>query len=174
MSLELCILASGSAGNAALLRAPSGCLLIDAGIGPRTTAKRLEGTGVSVCDIRAIILTHLDSDHFTVAWMRTIAAQNIQVFCHAVHLEELNARLVQTNSDCTIEHLIVPFILQPFIPLEGITVHPIALAHDQLGTNGFVIDAAGTRIGYATDLGHVPAQLFDRFRDLNVLALESN
>ena len=40
MSLELCILASGSAGNAAILRSPAGVMLIDAGIGPRTLTKR--------------------------------------------------------------------------------------------------------------------------------------
>src|SRR5438105_12806627 len=97
MSLELCILASGSSGNASLLRTPSGCMLIDAGIGPRTTAKRLDGTGVAVRDIRAIVLTHLDSDHFTAAWLRTIAAQGIRIFCHAVHIEALNGRLREHN-----------------------------------------------------------------------------
>jgi hypothetical protein len=39
MTLELCVLASGSAGNASIVRAPSGVLLIDAGIGPRTFAE---------------------------------------------------------------------------------------------------------------------------------------
>ena len=42
MSLEICVLASGSAGNAAILRSPAGILLIDAGIGPRMLAKRLD------------------------------------------------------------------------------------------------------------------------------------
>jgi hypothetical protein len=51
MSLEICVLASGSAGNAAILRSPAGILLIDAGIGPRTLAKRLDGTGVRLGEI---------------------------------------------------------------------------------------------------------------------------
>jgi phosphoribosyl 1,2-cyclic phosphodiesterase len=37
-----------------------------------------------------------------------------------------------------------------------------------------VIDGFGYRIGYATDLGHVPAYFFDRFRDLDCIALEAN
>ena len=69
MSIELCILASGSAGNAAILRTPAGVLLIDAGIGPRTLAKRLLGTAVHLADITAVCLAHLDSDHFSPHWV---------------------------------------------------------------------------------------------------------
>ena len=62
MSLELCILASGSAGNAAILRSPGGVFLIDAGIGPRELAKRLVGTGVRPTDIAALMPDELPLD----------------------------------------------------------------------------------------------------------------
>ena len=75
MSLELCILASGSSGNSSVVRTPNGVMLIDAGIGPRMCAKRLGGTGISIADIRAIVLTHLDSDHCNLRWAKTIVAQ---------------------------------------------------------------------------------------------------
>ena len=64
MSLEVCVLASGSSGNCTVVRSPAGVLLIDAGIGPRITARRMNGTGVHLRDVRAICVTHLDSDHF--------------------------------------------------------------------------------------------------------------
>ena len=82
MSLELCILASGSSGNCTVVRTPAGVMLIDAGIGPRTTAKRMDGTGVTIRDIRAICLTHLDSDHFTPTWLGTLLNRGIKIFCH--------------------------------------------------------------------------------------------
>ena len=37
-----------------------------------------------------------------------------------------------------------------------------------------MVDGFGYRIGYATDLGRVPRYFFDRFRDLDCIALESN
>ena len=83
MSLEICVLASGSAGNAAILRSPAGVLLIDAGIGPRTLARRLDGTGVRVNDIAALCLTHLDGDHFSARWVSTLHDLNIPIYCHA-------------------------------------------------------------------------------------------
>src|SRR5205823_4877537 len=51
---------------------------------------------------------------------------------------------------------------------------PIALAHDQDGSHGFVIEGFGCRVGYATDLGHVPAELLEHFEGVDLLALESN
>ncbi len=35
MSIEICVLASGSQGNCTAVRTPSGVFLIDCGIGPR-------------------------------------------------------------------------------------------------------------------------------------------
>src|SRR4051812_34182514 len=89
MSLQLCILASGSSGNCSVIRTPNGVLLIDAGIGPRTCAKRLDGTGALLPDVRAIILTHLDSDHFSLRWIKTIVARQIKLFCDAKLVIEL-------------------------------------------------------------------------------------
>jgi len=168
MSLELCILASGSAGNASILRSPAGVLLIDAGIGPRTLAERLEGTGVRPADIAALCLTHLDGDHFSPRWASTLRGLNIPIYCHANKVEDL--------ARCSPELVpqIRPFNGAAFSPIEGLTCDPVQFAHDRLGSHGFVVDGFGCRIGYATDLGHIPRYFFDHFRDLDCIALESN
>lgn len=170
MSLELCILASGSGGNAALLRTPAGVMLIDAGIGPRSIVQRLEGTGVSVDDLSAICLTHLDADHFRTTWARTILQQNIRVFCHRDRIPDLLA-LTARDGFASALH---PFDGAPFQPLPGLHLTPIRFQHDLAGSHGFVIDGFGVRAGYATDLGQVPDELFHHFCDLDLLALESN
>jgi phosphoribosyl 1,2-cyclic phosphodiesterase len=51
---------------------------------------------------------------------------------------------------------------------------PVSLAHDREGSSGFVAEGFGRRIGYATDLGHVPAGLLEIFCGLDVLCIESN
>jgi len=168
MSLEICVLASGSAGNAAILRSPAGVLLIDAGIGPRTLAKRLDGTGVRPTDITALCLTHLDGDHFSARWASTLRRLNIPIYCHANKVDAL-----ASNSPDLVP-LIQPFNVDAFSPIYGLTCDPIHFAHDQLGSHGFVVDGFGYRIGYATDLGHVPSHFFDLFRDLDCIALEAN
>jgi phosphoribosyl 1,2-cyclic phosphodiesterase len=168
MSLEICVLASGSAGNAAILRSPAGVLLIDAGIGPRTLAIRLDGTGVRPTDIKALCLTHLDGDHFSARWTSTLRRLNIPIHCHANKVDA-----IASNSPDLVP-LIQPFNVDAFSPIHGLTCDPIHFAHDQLGSHGFVVEGFGYRIGYATDLGHVPTHFFDRFRDLDCIALEAN
>lgn len=168
MSLELCILASGSAGNASIFRTPAGVLLIDAGIGPRTLAKRLDGTGVRLADVAALCLTHLDWDHFSPRWVSTLRRLKIPAYCHANKVDAL----ALCSPDLV--PLIRPFNDAAFSPIDGLTCQPIQLAHDRLGSHGFVVDGFGYRIGYATDLGHVPRTFCDQFRDLDCIALESN
>src|SRR2546423_254546 len=175
MSLDLRIRASGSSGNCSILRTPQGVVLIDAGIGPRTFAKRADGTGLSVHDVRAICLTHLDSDHFSLRWLRTIIARQIRVFCDARRVTELMSSVYgEPELVRAFEALVVPFDGHRFTPIEGIHFHSIPLAHDRMGSHGFLIDGFGVRVGYATDLGRVPQRLIDRFCDLDILAIESN
>jgi phosphoribosyl 1,2-cyclic phosphodiesterase len=185
MSLELCILASGSLGNCSVVRAPApapapagGVMLIDAGIGPRVTARRMNGTGVSVRDVRAICLTHLDSDHFRPSWLGTIVRCGIRVWCHESRRDDLLRGAIDDAADSAEQRkfraLVHTFNGEPFAPLEGLSVRSISLAHDRSGSHAFLIDGFGARIGYATDLGHVPRELIDGFCDVHVLAIESN
>ena len=170
MSLELCILGSGSSGNCSVVRTPHGVMLLDAGMGPRVTAKRLNGTGVGLADVRAICLTHLDSDHFSRTWVHKIADLGILVYCHA----SCAGRLSDMVNNRRFDPLIRPFDHSPFYPLPGLAGQPIALAHDDTGSQGFVFTGHGRRLGYATDLGHVPDALIHHFVDLDTLAIESN
>lgn len=172
MPLEFCILASGSSGNASVMRCAGGVMLVDCGIGPRTTARRLDGTGVRITDIRSIVLTHLDSDHFNPRWLATLLKLNITVYCHESRREDL---LACTGFDRRVNGLVRCFDDQPFGPLDGLDVRAIRLAHDEHGSHGFVIRTAGGRtLGYASDLGQVPGHLLEEFEDVDVVALESN
>ena len=170
MSIEVCVLASGSMGNGTIVRTPAGVVLIDAGIGPRTTARRLDGTGVRVRDIRAICLTHLDSDHFRPSWLGTVLNHDIKIFCHRSRVGDVLERLDHEAA----EKLIVGFDDETFHPLDGLAVRAIPLAHDRTGSHGFVFDGFHCRIGWATDLGRVPRELHEHFVNLDLLALESN
>lgn len=180
MSIELCILASGSAGNSMVVRCPRGVVLIDAGIGPRAAARRLEGTGVGLADIAAICLTHLDGDHFRASWMNTVVRQGIAVFCHTGHAELLTQivnQVVRRPGEMKAQafaSLVRTFDGAAFSPIEGLQFWPIAFQHDRLGSHGFLLDGFGCRVGYASDLGTVPEVLIERFQDLDVLALEAN
>jgi len=184
MSLELCVLGSGSSGNSTVVRAPWGAFLIDAGFGPRSTAERLSGTGISVEDLSAIVLTHLDSDHFNDNWLQTIVKRQIRVhmararvkgFLQLPAVREVTEKLAAKRfiAPLGIEQLIVGFD-DALEPVRGVAINALHLAHDAEGSHGFVLECNGYRVGFATDLGHVPEVLIERFCGVDVLAIESN
>lgn len=190
--LQLCVLASGSGGNCSLLRTPAGNLLIDIGIGPRTFAQRVASLGEDpravLQQIAGVCVTHLDSDHFNANWFLTLAKFNIPIYCHESRRGDVLARVAEVRSK-SITSLADGDSLSPsnesvtvhgfddrtcFEPIAGLRLASISCAHDETGSHGFLIDGFGTRIGYATDLGHVPDGLLDLFCRLDVLCIESN
>jgi len=172
--MRLCVLGSGSVGNCSLVTL-HGCkghsdeprhLLIDTGLSPRQTRKRLAGTGITLHDINDVLITHFDTDHFHPGWVRVIEKNPIRVHTHRRQQSDaLKAGLTGRNL----------FFTEDGFELEGGTsVETMLLAHDDVGTVGYVIEHDGTRLGYATDLGRVPNVLLDRFINLHGLAIESN
>ena len=56
-------LGSGSAGNAYYFESDGTAILVDAGLGPRETKKRLHAVGFEIERLKAIVLTHEHYDH---------------------------------------------------------------------------------------------------------------
>jgi phosphoribosyl 1,2-cyclic phosphodiesterase len=146
-------------------------MLIDCGIGPRIAAARMKGLGVCLADVRAICLTHLDSDHFKPAWISTILRQEIAVFCHE---DKVPGLIGLCGGSAEFARSVRTFNGHPFDALDGIAFTAIPFRHDAVGSHGFVAEGFGCRMGYATDLGRVEPRLIRDFRGVNLLAIESN
>lgn len=181
MSISFSVLGSGSRGNCTLLllngaqgrvRGVHGeephYALIDAGIAPRTTARRLGPLGVSLHQITDVLLTHVDCDHCHAGWPTATKRLGLRIRWH-MHRRHVNGAIrvgVPARS-------IAPFDDQ-FTLTGRSTVQPLALPHDQLGSSGFLITHDDTRLGFATDLGRVPEQLIASFSRADAVAIESN
>lgn len=173
-TLSLCVLGSGSGGNSAVVRLQHDgpAVMIDAGFGPVTTAKRMADAGITLDQVRGILLTHLDQDHFRPAWIPTLVGFGIPVHLHRWHIEDFGA--IPRAKAMFDAGLVRAFDADAFEPVAGVRVHAVRLAHDRQGTSGFVVASEVGRVGYATDLGHVPDELIERFAGVEVLAIESN
>ncbi len=178
-NLEVCVLGSGSGGNATLLRCGGGVMMIDAGFGPRTLTKRMAGTGTQLTDISAICLTHLDHDHMNPNLLLTIIKQKIRVFCHDAVRDDLmqiaDCHLRDDEAADNFADLVSGYQTgQVFEPLPQLAFNPLRLAHDAEGSHGFVVSAQQTILAYATDLGRVPDELIARFCGADIVCLEAN
>lgn len=175
MSLSYCVLASGSSGNCTLVTCHGNGagdfkkhFLIDAGLSPRGTARRLAMLGIRLHDLAAIFLTHLDHDHFRSSWLRAIRKLDLKLRIHLHHRHRHAAWRAGMTMHC-VELFKDRLTLHDCVSIAG-----VLLAHDDLGSVGYVIEHNGSRLGYATDLGRVPDHLFDHFVNLDALAIESN
>lgn len=175
------VLGSGSRGNATLLRlAGAGGgrrprhLLLDAGFSPRRTVGRLADDGLGPEDLEAIVLTHADQDHLHPGWAAVIERRGIPIFVHRRHRSRLLRHGItgRTLRLFESEAFEVPGELADDRP--GARLEPVMCDHDQTGSAAFVIEHGSSRLGWATDLGRVPARLLERFRDLDAVAIESN
>lgn len=159
-------LGSGSAGNSTYIECGSTSILIDAGFGPRETAKRLKSIGRSLESIKAIVLTHEHYDHIRGA--EKIAAKfGIPIYltrgtldASALDAAELPTILFQNDSAFRIGELLV---------------HARRTSHDAGDPASFVIeDPIGTRVGIATDLGFVEPSIIEHLSGCDALMFESN
>lgn len=171
MSISLCVLGSGSAGNCTLILLHNSeqtdrFILLDAGLSPRETAKRLGPLGITLQQITDVLITHLDQDHLNRGWVSPKRCRSFNWHISRRHLSEAFAAGLPAN-------VVEPFN-DDFQLSEQTFVSSVALPHDEKATMGYRISHCGTELGFATDLGLVPQSLLDHFANLDALAIESN
>src|SRR5262245_45918699 len=91
MVLRFTVLASGSAGNAALVETDDFGVLIDAGLGPRQLGERLDAAGRSWDAVKAVLLTHTHTDHWKDRTLAHLRERQVPLFCHVQHHPQLGA-----------------------------------------------------------------------------------
>ncbi|MGO9402680.1 MAG: MBL fold metallo-hydrolase [Terriglobales bacterium] len=176
MGVSVSVLASGSRGNCALVATTATRILVDAGLSGRETYKRLRALGERVEEISAILITHEHSDH--VAGLERLATKlNVPVFLTAP-THDAWSRAVRDNND---DQGAIPelpksehFSAGRGFRVGDIEVMPFTIPHDAADPVGFTFRAEGVKIGFATDLGYMPASVRDHLRGCSVLVIESN
>ncbi len=179
MGVSVSVLASGSRGNCALVATSSTRILVDAGLSGRETFKRLRtladrnDNNDRAEEISAILITHEHSDH--VAGLQRLAKKlNVPVFLTApTHhawsraVRDAEGAIPQLPKS---EH----FSAGRGFRVGDIEVMPFTIPHDAADPVGFTFRAEGVKIGFATDLGYMPASVRDHLRGCSVLVMESN
>jgi phosphoribosyl 1,2-cyclic phosphodiesterase len=168
------VLASGSSGNASLLRAGNFGLLIDVGLGPRLLASRLRTVGSSWAEVNAVVLSHVHADHWKDRSLRFLRQNKIALYCHAEHENAL------TQFTSAVKHLRDHQLLRHYqhdvqMHLQaGVSFRALSVSHDCPPTSGFRVDGPTGSVGYVADLGCWNDTLAQALADVDVLAVEFN
>ena len=178
MPLQFAVLASGSRGNAALVKAGGAGLLVDFGSGPRAVERRLASVGSGWADVRAVVLTHTHGDHVDAATLGRVAHRGVPLYCHEGHLGGL--RRMETFPALDAAGLLRTYDDRPFLTPDGMRVEPIELSHDGGPTFGFRFEGRSERgarpvaLGYLADTGVWSSSMADALGDVDLLGVEFN
>ncbi len=159
-------LGSGSAGNSYYFESDGTGILVDAGFGPRETKKRLEQIGRDIEKLQAIVITHEHYDHIRGA--ESIGRKyGVPIYLTRGTLDASRIDRVETK--------VVTFENNTVFPIGELNVHACRTIHDAADPSCFVIEARdGTRVGLASDLGHVDAPVLKHLQNCDGLFFESN
>ncbi|MGD2036301.1 MAG: MBL fold metallo-hydrolase [Desulfobacterales bacterium] len=164
-NLAVCVLSSGSKGNAIYISDGFTAILIDAGLSATEIKRRLKSRGLDPRDLNAILVTHEHSDHIQAVGMLSrqlklpiYLSRNIE---KKVFMGSSLYEIRTFNSGSTFE-------------INNLAVHPFAVSHDAADPVGFTIAQNGSRIGVATDLGTATPNLKENLKHCHLLILEAN
>lgn len=155
--MRLCVLSSGSSGNATFIESEDGGLLIDAGLSCRRIKRLLASIGRSLGDLEAVLLTHGHTDH--TSGVRSLVREcGVRVVSAPGVGERLGAEIVEAG-----ERFLV----------GGIEARFFAVPHDA-PTYGVRMECGGLSVAVATDFGDVSPGVLEELLGVDALVLEAN
>jgi phosphoribosyl 1,2-cyclic phosphodiesterase len=160
------VLASGSSGNATLVRGPHGVILVECGLSYKELGKRFAAVGFDASELRGVLVSHEHGDHVSGASL-VARRLGIPVYLskgtHAGSVKRWKGQeeLIHINAEDEFE-------------LAGITVKPFPVLHDTREPLQFRFNYNGKSLASLTDLGCADTTVEYRLQDLDSIILESN
>lgn len=165
--IEVQVLASGSNGNAALVRCDGISILVDAGLSARQLSLRLEACGCAPSSLAGILLTHEHGDH-TGSLPVLLSRHALPVFCNAHTARALQDGGLSKAHDWRI------FSNGQEFEVGGLSIRPFSVPHDAADPVGYRISGNGVHFGVLTDLGYPTRVVFDALAGIHGLFIETN
>jgi len=163
--MKVCLLASGSKGNALYIETGDTRLLVDAGLSARELQHRLAVIGVDPASVHAIVISHEHNDHIRGAG--TLSRRfHIPVLTSHIAARQLRSLIGKTEQ--------TDFSAGDEFAFRDLLIEPFPISHDAADPVGFVVESREGRVGVATDLGIVTRLVQARLAGCRVLVLESN
>jgi len=165
--MKVCILASGSSGNATYVASGATAMLVDAGLSARQIAQRLGAIGVDIGTIRGVCVSHEHDDH--IRGIRVLHNRHgMALYANAGTLEGVNRDPRMQGLQWNIFENGMPFAI------GDLRSEPFSVPHDAYDPVGFVISGDGVRVGIVTDMGMSTRLVQERLRGCRVIVMESN
>ena len=167
---QVAVLASGSRGNATVMRCEAGMVLVDAGISCRRITQAMQKLGLRPENLTAVFITHEHIDH--VKGLETFVKKYpVPIYASAGTWRGIRQTLPRIDLQLCNRHILAP---QTEIILGGLQVRSFSTSHDALEPAGYLFRYKGHTFGYVTDTGYVSDIMKRELDGAEVLVIESN
>jgi phosphoribosyl 1,2-cyclic phosphodiesterase len=163
--LAVCMLASGSKGNAIYISDGKTAILIDAGLSGIEIERRLRSRGLLPDNLQALLVSHEHSDHI----------QGVGILSRRFKLPVyISRKTADAARQMGTVFKTVHFECGSTFRINELEIHPFSLSHDAIDPAGFTIQRNGLKLGIATDLGKATAMVKEHLQGCRALILEAN
>ena len=163
--MRVCLVASGSKGNAVFVESGDTRLLIDAGLAARELIERLAAVGVDAATLNAVLVTHEHGDH--VRGVGTIARRLKIPVIASYPTARVIAPLLKKCE-------VIEFEAGHSFAFRDLLIDPFPVTHDTVDPVGYLIGGREGTVGIATDFGVATRLVQEKLKRCRSLVLEFN
>ncbi|MCD8175844.1 MAG: MBL fold metallo-hydrolase [Phascolarctobacterium sp.] len=160
------MLASGSKGNAALIKMEGYAFLVDIGIGPQVLKKRLFEAGSEPEGLDGVFITHEHMDHIK-GLALFMKKYDVPVFASARTWRAILSR--EAEIDRRFCH-----VMDDEIRCGDVSVKSFPVLHDAADPRGYIFSLGARKCAYVTDTGFVSDAVRHAAEDAEILIIEAN
>lgn len=164
--MDICLLGSGSKGNALYISHRNTAILIDQGFSHTELVKRMETREIDPGRIGAVIVSHEHADHIAGVG---VTARKLGAAVYATK-GTIDARTALFNGG---ERIVTVEAGVPFT-VGGMEILPYTVSHDAREPVQFTVTAGKRKVSIATDLGFVSALVEECLKGSDLVIVEAN
>lgn len=164
--MKICLLASGSAGNAIYVQNGATRILIDAGLTGKQIEARLSAIGVDAQSLQGIVVSHEHSDHI----------KGVGVMARKYKFPVWMTQGTFDGSKNTFrgaERVRIIENDEGFV-IGDLTLEPFSLPHDAADPVNYVVSDGTSTCAIATDMGVITQLVYQRLKNVDFVVIESN
>ena len=168
MALTFCSLASGSSGNCQYIASERTKLLVDAGMSGKYIKTSLHNLDVDINTINGILLTHEHTDHVSGLGV-LMRRHQIPLYVTEKTWEAVKLKIGEIDSK-----LLRVYDTIDMLEIGDITVQSAKISHDAVDPLCYAFICDRSKVAIATDLGMISDEVVSKFKDSDLIMVESN
>ena len=167
--MRVCVLSSGSIGNATIIETEETCLLIDSGLTLKKLQELIKMQGFDENKIEHMLITHEHSDHIKGAGV-AIRKWKLDVWGTEKTLEAMYRKnIIRPGGQPA--HIVLK---NTWYGIGDLMVMPVRISHDAVDPVGYYIKHRDKSLVYMTDTGYCTGDILKEITNADAYIFETN